>query len=58
MALSEGDVDHSRLDVGVAHGLHDGEGIGSRHGHLRPEGVPDLLPGIETSATIPGLSLL
>ena len=26
MALPEGHVDHSRLDVGVAHRLHDGEG--------------------------------
>jgi len=40
VALPQRHVDHRRLDVSVAHGLHDGEWVGSRHGHLRPEGVP------------------
>src|SRR3990170_4000032 len=39
VALPEGDVDHRRLDVGVPHCFHDGEGIGAGHSHLRPEGV-------------------
>ena len=32
VALSQRDIDHRRLDVGVAHGLHDGEWVGTRHG--------------------------
>ena len=39
MAPSERYVDHRRLDVGVAHRFHDGEGVGSRHGHLRSKRV-------------------
>ena len=39
VALPEGHVDHRRLDIGVTHRLHDGEGIGSCHGHLGPERV-------------------
>jgi len=40
VALPEGHVDHRRLDVGVAHRFHDSERVRTRHGHLRPEGVP------------------
>ena len=40
VALSERNVDHRRLDVGVPHRLHNGEGVRSSHRHLRPEGVP------------------
>jgi hypothetical protein len=39
VALPQGNIDHRRLDVGVAHGFHDCEGIRTRHGHLRSEGV-------------------
>ena len=39
VALPEGNVNHRRLDIGVSHCLHDGEGVSSRHGHLRPERV-------------------
>ena len=40
VVLSERHVDHRRLDVGVSHRLHEGDGIRAGHGHLRAEGVP------------------
>jgi len=39
VAFPKGHVDHRRLDVGMSR-LHDREGIGFGHGHLRAEGVP------------------
>jgi len=32
--------DHRCFDVGMAHGFHDCVGVCTRHGHLRPEGMP------------------
>ena len=41
VTLTKRHVDHRRLDVGMTHGFHDGEGVCTRHGHLGAEGMPE-----------------